>query len=79
MQSALIVDDDDGIRWVLNRVLKEQGFEVIEAKRLFGIDAGRIEVVIHPEAIIHSMVEFEDASILAQLANLRCFSTSQRA
>ncbi|OIP99279.1 MAG: sigma-54-dependent Fis family transcriptional regulator [Zetaproteobacteria bacterium CG2_30_46_52] len=34
MQSALIVDDDDGIRWVLNRVLKEQGFEVIEAPDL---------------------------------------------
>ena len=49
--------------------MMNKGFEVIEAKRLFGIDAGRIEVVIHPEAIIHSMVEFEDASILAQLAN----------
>lgn len=49
--------------------LMNKGFEVIEAKRLFGVEAERIQVVVHPEAIIHSMVEFEDASVLAQLAH----------
>ncbi len=48
--------------------LMNKGFEVIEAQRLFGLTADQIEVVIHPEAIIHSMVEFTDGSILAQLA-----------
>jgi len=47
--------------------LMNKGFEVIEARRLFGLDVQRINVVIHPEAIVHSMVEFLDGSILAQL------------
>ncbi len=47
--------------------LMNKGFEVIEATRLFGLKAHEIEVVIHPEAIIHSMVGFKDGSILAQL------------
>jgi len=47
--------------------LMNKGFEVIEAMRLFGLSAREIEVVIHPEAIIHSMVEFVDGSILAQM------------
>lgn len=47
--------------------LMNKGFEVIEAARLFGLKADEIEVVIHPEAIIHSMVGFKDGSILAQL------------
>ena len=46
---------------------KEEGFEVIEAKWLFGVDADRIEVVVHPQSIIHSMVEFIDGSVKAQL------------
>jgi len=41
--------------------------EIIEARWLFGVDAERIEVVIHPQSIVHSMVEFEDASVIAQL------------
>lgn len=49
--------------------LMNKGFEVIEAKRLFGIDVDRIDVVVHPQAIVHSMVEFEDTSVLAQLAH----------
>lgn len=48
--------------------LLNKGFEIIEAHHLFGIDVGRIEVLIHPESIVHSMVEFIDGSILAQLA-----------
>lgn len=47
--------------------LMNKGFEVIEAKHLFGLDVDDIEVVVHPEAIIHSMVEFADGSIIAQL------------
>jgi 1-deoxy-D-xylulose-5-phosphate reductoisomerase len=47
--------------------LMNKGFEVIEAHYLFGIDYANIEVVIHPESVIHSMVEFVDGSIKAQL------------
>ena len=47
--------------------LMNKGLEVIEAKWLFNIDPKNIEVVIHPEAIIHSMVQFIDGSIKAQL------------
>ncbi|HXW55332.1 MAG TPA: 1-deoxy-D-xylulose-5-phosphate reductoisomerase [Candidatus Cybelea sp.] len=47
--------------------LMNKGFEVIEAHWLFGIDLERIEVVIHPQSTIHSMVEYVDGSILAQL------------
>ena len=47
--------------------LMNKGFEVIEAKWLFGMDLDRIQVVIHPQSTIHSMVEFIDGSILAQL------------
>ena len=47
--------------------LTNKGFEVIEAKWLFGMDLDRIKVVIHPQSTIHSMVEFIDGSILAQL------------
>ncbi|HEV2183262.1 MAG TPA: 1-deoxy-D-xylulose-5-phosphate reductoisomerase [Candidatus Acidoferrales bacterium] len=47
--------------------LMNKGFEVIEARWLFGMQPGQIEVVIHPQSTIHSMVEFVDGSILAQL------------
>jgi 1-deoxy-D-xylulose-5-phosphate reductoisomerase len=47
--------------------LMNKGFEVIEARWLFGMNLDRIEVVIHPQSTIHSMVEFVDGSILAQL------------
>lgn len=47
--------------------LMNKGFEVLEASWLFGVDLDRIEVVIHPQSIIHSMVEFIDGSIIAQL------------
>jgi 1-deoxy-D-xylulose-5-phosphate reductoisomerase len=47
--------------------LMNKGFEVMEAHYLFGLDYGQIEVIIHPESIIHSMVEFVDGSIKAQL------------
>jgi len=47
--------------------LMNKGFEVIEAQWLFGMDLEKIHVVIHPQSTIHSMVEFVDGSILAQL------------
>lgn len=47
--------------------LMNKGFEVIEARWLFGLSPEQIEVIIHPQSIIHSMVEFEDNSIKAQL------------
>ena len=47
--------------------LMNKGLEVIEAKYLFNIDINSIEVVVHPQSIIHSMVEFNDGSIKAQM------------
>jgi len=48
--------------------LMNKGLEVIEAKWLFGLDSHQIEVVIHPQSIIHSMVQFIDGSVKAQLS-----------
>jgi len=47
--------------------LMNKGLEIIEAKWLFGVEAERIEVVIHPTSIVHSMVRYADGSIIAQL------------
>ncbi|CAN5118981.1 1-deoxy-D-xylulose-5-phosphate reductoisomerase [soil metagenome] len=47
--------------------LMNKGLEVIEAKWLFGLKKEQVEVVIHPQSIIHSMVEFQDGSIKAQM------------
>jgi 1-deoxy-D-xylulose-5-phosphate reductoisomerase len=48
--------------------LMNKGFEVIEACRLFNLPPSRVEVIIHPQSTIHSMVEFVDGSILAQFS-----------
>ncbi|MGH9603313.1 MAG: 1-deoxy-D-xylulose-5-phosphate reductoisomerase, partial [Terriglobales bacterium] len=48
--------------------LMNKGFEVIEACRLFGLPPDRVEVLVHPQSTIHSLVEFVDGSILAQLS-----------
>ena len=48
--------------------LMNKGLEVIEAHELFGVDYGAIEVVVHPQSVVHSMVEFTDGSVLAQLS-----------
>jgi 1-deoxy-D-xylulose-5-phosphate reductoisomerase len=48
--------------------LMNKGLEIIEAHWLFGVSADRIEVVVHPQSIVHSGVEFVDGSVLAQLA-----------
>lgn len=47
--------------------MMNKGFEVIEAKWLFGVRPDQIEVVVHPQSVIHSMVQFEDGSVKAQL------------
>lgn len=60
--------------WVMGRkisvdsaTMMNKGLEVIEAHYLFGMPAGRIEVVIHPQSVIHSMVQYYDSSVVAQL------------
>ncbi len=47
--------------------MMNKGFEMIEAKWLFGMDHNRIEIAVHPQSVVHSMVEFIDGSIKAQL------------
>ncbi|MGZ9059386.1 MAG: 1-deoxy-D-xylulose-5-phosphate reductoisomerase [Burkholderiaceae bacterium] len=61
-------------KWVMGRkisvdsaTLMNKGLEVIEASWLFGITPDRIDIVIHPQSVIHSMVEFSDGSVLAQM------------
>jgi 1-deoxy-D-xylulose-5-phosphate reductoisomerase len=49
--------------------LMNKGLEVIEARHLFGLPARDIEVVVHPQSIIHSLVDYVDGSVLAQLGN----------
>jgi 1-deoxy-D-xylulose-5-phosphate reductoisomerase len=48
--------------------LMNKGLEVIEARELFGLELERIEVVVHPQSVIHGMVEFSDGSTIAQLS-----------
>lgn len=47
--------------------MMNKGFEVIEAKWLFGLNADKIDVVVHPQSVIHSMVQFADGAVKAQL------------
>jgi 1-deoxy-D-xylulose-5-phosphate reductoisomerase len=63
-------------RWNMGRkisvdsaTLMNKGLELIEACLLFGMEPSRVEVVVHPQSIVHSMVEYVDGSILAQLGN----------
>ncbi len=63
-------------KWVMGRkisvdsaTLMNKGLEVIEAHWLFGARAEAIEVVIHPESVVHSLVEYIDGSVIAQLSN----------
>ncbi|HZM34943.1 MAG TPA: 1-deoxy-D-xylulose-5-phosphate reductoisomerase [Burkholderiales bacterium] len=62
--------------WVMGRkisvdsaTMMNKGLEVIEARWLFGLPADRIEVLIHPQSIVHSLVEYVDGSMIAQLSN----------
>lgn len=63
-------------KWVMGRkisvdsaTMMNKGLEVIEAHWLFGTPADQIEVVIHPQSVIHSMVSYRDGSVLAQMGN----------
>ena len=49
--------------------MMNKGLEIIEAKWLFGTDGDRINVVVHPESIIHSMIEYADGSVIAQMGH----------
>lgn len=72
------VTPDDALKhpkWKMGRkvtidsaTLMNKGLEVIEASHLFGLTADRIDVLIHPQSIVHSMVEFNDGSMLAQMS-----------
>ena len=61
--------------WVMGRkitidsaTLFNKGLEMIEARWLFGIEMNRVQVVVHPQSVVHSMVEYVDGSIIAQLS-----------
>ena len=63
-------------RWRMGRkisvdsaTLMNKGLELIEACVLFGMEPRQVEVVVHPQSIVHSMVEYVDGSVLAQLGN----------
>jgi len=63
-------------RWKMGRkitidsaTMMNKGLEILEAKWLFGVDFDAIDVHIHPESIVHSLVEYHDGSVLAQMAN----------
>ncbi|MFN7898891.1 MAG: 1-deoxy-D-xylulose-5-phosphate reductoisomerase, partial [Synechococcaceae cyanobacterium] len=71
---ATVADATSHPNWSMGRkitvdsaTLMNKGLEVIEAHYLFGIDYDHIEIIIHPQSIIHSMVELADSSVLAQL------------
>ncbi|MGB9429924.1 MAG: 1-deoxy-D-xylulose-5-phosphate reductoisomerase [Gammaproteobacteria bacterium] len=62
--------------WIMGRkisvdsaTLMNKGLEVIEARWLFELPPERIEVVVHPQSVVHSLVEYDDGSVLAQLGN----------
>jgi len=73
-----LVSPDDAVkhpRWSMGRkisvdsaTMMNKGLEVIEAKWFFGVDIKNIKILIHPEAVVHSMVEFRDGSVIAQMA-----------
>ena len=76
-EDLLNVTVEDALRhpnWSMGRkitidssTLVNKGLEVIEAKWLFGVDVDQIQVVIQPQGVIHSMVEYEDGAVMAQL------------
>ena len=74
LAKATVADATSHPNWSMGRkitvdsaTLMNKGLEVIEAHYLFGLDYDHIEIVIHPQSIIHSLVELADSSVLAQL------------
>ena len=76
-EELAVIQVEDALKhpnWAMGRkitidssTLVNKGLEVMEAKWLFGVDLDRIQVVVHPQSIIHSMVEYVDGAIMAQL------------
>ena len=74
LQNIRVEDALKHPNWAMGRkitidssTMVNKGLEVIEAKWLFGVDVDQIQVVVQPQSIIHSMVEYEDGAIIAQL------------
>ncbi len=74
LESVTVAEALDHPTWAMGRritidsaTLMNKAFEVIEAHLLFDVDYDRIDVVVHPQSIVHSLVEFDDGSIKAQL------------
>lgn len=74
LASVTVADALKHPNWTMGRkitidsaTLMNKGLEVIEAHYLFGVDYDHIEIVIHPQSIIHSLIELQDTSVLAQL------------
>lgn len=74
LQSVTIKDTLNHPRWSMGRkitvdsaTLMNKGFELIEAMHLFSVSAEQVEILIHPQSVVHSAVEFEDGGIIAQL------------
>lgn len=74
LKSVRVEDALKHPNWTMGRkitidsaTLVNKGLEVMEAKWLFGVDYDQIQVVVHPQSVIHSMVEYEDGAIMAQL------------
>ena len=74
LQKATVKDATSHPNWTMGRkitvdsaTLMNKGLEVIEAHYLFGLDYEKIEILIHPQSIVHSMIELADSSVLAQL------------
>ena len=77
MQQLASVTKDDALRhptWDMgakitidSATMMNKGFEVIEAKWLFGVEASQIQVLVHPQSIVHSAVQFHDGAVKAQL------------
>ncbi|MCL2617266.1 MAG: 1-deoxy-D-xylulose-5-phosphate reductoisomerase [Defluviitaleaceae bacterium] len=74
LQAVTVQDALKHPNWEMGRkitidsaTMMNKGLEVIEARWLFGVEPSRIQVVVHPQSIVHSMVEFEDGAMMAQL------------
>ena len=74
MKNVQVEDALKHPNWVMGRkitidsaTMVNKGLEVIEARWLFDVDLDQIQVVVHPESVIHSAVEFEDSAVIAQL------------
>ena len=74
MENVQVEDALKHPNWVMGRkimidsaTMVNKGLEVIEARWLFDVDLDQIQVVVHPESVIHSAVEFEDSAVIAQL------------